>query len=91
QVWRDLMAVDLSFFRSETSQRLRSEGKAEGRAEGRVEGQAEAVLLILDRRGLPLTDEAVHRIRTCTDPDTLHHWLERAITATTTEDLFTQH
>ncbi|WEH35334.1 hypothetical protein PZB75_19395 [Streptomyces sp. AM 4-1-1] len=76
------MAVDLSFFRSETSQRLRSEG--------RVEGQAEAVLLILDRRGLPLTDEAVHRIRTCTDPDTLHHWLERAITATTTEELFAQ-
>ncbi|MFD5102682.1 hypothetical protein [Streptomyces albidochromogenes] len=63
QIWRDLMAVDLSFFRSETAQRLRGEGRAEGRAED--------ILLLL------------------TDLDTLSVWFDRAITATSAEEVFT--
>ncbi|MBD0842746.1 hypothetical protein [Streptomyces sp. TRM68416] len=76
------MSVDLSFFRSETSQRLRAEGRAEGRAED--------VLLILDTRGIEVPDAARERIASCTDLDELRTWLTRAVTATTADDLFTE-
>jgi hypothetical protein len=82
ETWRHLMAVDLSFFRSETSQRLRAEGRAEGRAED--------ILLILTERGLDIPDTARERITTCTDLDTLRTWLTRAVTADAAEDLFTE-
>ncbi|WP_326699300.1 hypothetical protein OG909_19555 [Streptomyces sp. NBC_01754] len=81
QIWRDLMAVDLSFFRSETSQRLRAEGRAAGRAE--------AVLMVLERRGVAVSQEIGARVTACTDTDTIDRWLTRAITAATAEDLFT--
>ncbi|MGW7208281.1 hypothetical protein [Streptomyces sp. NPDC054837] len=76
ETWRQLMAVDLSFFRSETSQRLRAESRAED------------ILLILTERGLDIPDTARERITTCTDLDTLRTWLTRAVTADAAEDLF---
>ncbi len=75
------MPVDLSFFRSETSQRLRAEGRAEARAEG--------VLLILDARGIEVPEAARERITSCTDLDELRTWIIRAVTAATADDLFT--
>ncbi|MFF1294143.1 MULTISPECIES: hypothetical protein [unclassified Streptomyces] len=78
ETWRHLMAVDLSFFRSETSQRLRAESRAED------------ILLILTERGLDIPDTARERITTCTDLDTLRTWLTRAVTADAAEDLFTE-
>ncbi|WP_349239956.1 hypothetical protein [Streptomyces sp. CC219B] len=82
ETWRQLMSVDLSFFRSETSQRLRAEGRAEGRAED--------VLLILDTRGIEVPEAARDRIASCTDLDELRTWLTRAVTAATADDLFTE-
>ncbi|MZE76196.1 hypothetical protein [Streptomyces xinghaiensis] len=82
QIWRDLMAIDLSFFRSETSQKLREEGRAEGRAED--------ILMILETRGLPVSGEARERITGCADPDVLRHWLSRAVTAGRTEEIFAE-
>ncbi|MGW2840389.1 hypothetical protein ACWCWD_21665 [Streptomyces sp. NPDC001493] len=86
KIWRDLMGADLSFFRSETSQRLREEG----REEGRVEAQAEFVLLTLGKRGITLSPEDTRRIAGCTDPDTLRRWFDHALTATTAQDLFAE-
>jgi len=80
QTWRNLMAVDLSFFRSETSQRLRAEGRAEGRAED--------VLRILQRRGVELSESSRERIAGCTDLELLGAWLDRSLTAATEADLF---
>ena len=74
------MSVDLSFFRSETSQRLREEG--------RVEGYAENILLILSERGIEVTDDVRARITDCADLETLRAWLKRSVTAATAEDLF---
>ncbi|MEU0967033.1 hypothetical protein ABZ357_16990 [Streptomyces sp. NPDC005917] len=82
ETWRKLMAVDLSFFRSVTSQRLRAEGRAEGRAED--------ILLILATRGVEVPESARERITTCADPDLLRSWLTRAVTAETVEALFTE-
>jgi len=57
------MSVDLSFFRSETFQRLRAESRAKGRAED--------ILLILDERGIEVPDDVRARITDCTDLETL--------------------
>uniref|UniRef100_A0AAU3GS57 Rpn family recombination-promoting nuclease/putative transposase n=1 Tax=Streptomyces sp. NBC_01401 TaxID=2903854 RepID=A0AAU3GS57_9ACTN len=78
QIWRDLMAIDLSFFRSESSQRLRAEGKAD------------AVVQVLEERGITITTETRQRIQACTDTETLSRWLTRALTATTAQELFNQ-
>jgi hypothetical protein len=84
QIWRDLMKTDLSFFRSETSQRLR----AEGHEEGREEGLAAGVLLVLEKRGIDVPEDVRQRVTHCADPGTIDVWYERALTATTAEDLF---
>jgi len=75
------MSVDLSFFRSETFQRLRAESRAKGRAED--------ILLILDERGIEVPDDVRARITDCTDLETLRTWLRRSVTTTTAGDLFT--
>ncbi|MGH8968023.1 MAG: hypothetical protein ACRDXB_22240, partial [Actinomycetes bacterium] len=41
KTWSILMSVDLSFYRSRTSQRLRAEGRSQGRTEGLAEGLEE--------------------------------------------------
>ncbi|MFI6490614.1 hypothetical protein [Streptomyces sp. NPDC050564] len=88
EIWRYRMSVDLSFFRSETSQRLRTEGRAEARAEGRLQVRIEDILLVLGERRIEVSDDARERITACTDFDVLRTWLLRSITATTSEDLF---
>ncbi|MFE7774293.1 hypothetical protein ACFU5O_10375, partial [Streptomyces sp. NPDC057445] len=85
QQWRQLMAVDLSFFTSPISEEIRDEGRAEGRTESR----AEDVLLVLEQRGLDVSEPARDRITGCTDPEILRHWLARAVTAPSTEAIFT--
>ncbi|MES5824410.1 hypothetical protein [Streptomyces sp. RG80] len=78
ETWRQLMAVDLSFFRSETSQRLRAESRAED------------ILLILDARGIGVSEATRERITNCMDLETLRTWVTRAATAATAEDLFVE-
>ncbi|WP_405681638.1 hypothetical protein [Streptomyces sp. NBC_01238] len=86
QQWRNLVAVDLSFYKSFMSEEIRDEGRAEGRARGRAEG----LLLILAVRGLAITDEIREKITGCDDPQLLHEWLNRAATAATVEDVFAE-
>jgi hypothetical protein len=70
------MAVDLSFFQSETAQKLRAEG------------QAEALLMLLGHRGVEISGEDRDRIVGCGDPDVLSLWFTRALTATSTAEIF---
>src|SRR5687767_1065359 len=86
--WRHLMAVDLSFFQSQTAQQLRAEGRAEGEAKGQAKGQAKAVLVLLGHRGVEVGEEDRERIIGCGDPDVLDRWLKRALTATSTAEVF---
>ncbi|MEV5775880.1 hypothetical protein AB0L49_32365 [Streptomyces antimycoticus] len=92
KIWSDLMSALLNFFRSEHAQRafaeVRAEGRAEARAETRVEVRAESVLRVLNTRGLEVTAEVRERVRACKDPDLLDTWLDRAVTASRTEELF---
>ncbi|MFJ4656521.1 hypothetical protein ACIP5Y_35090 [Nocardia sp. NPDC088792] len=80
KTWRQLMTVDLSFFRSETSQRLRAEGKAQG--------LAGAILKSLNARGIDVRPETQERIIGCTDPEVLDTWLDRSFTVDSADDLF---
>ncbi|MEU8630452.1 hypothetical protein AB0C43_37630, partial [Streptomyces sp. NPDC048669] len=110
QQWRNLVAVDTSFYTSFMSEEIRDEGRNEGRAQGRDEGraqgraegraegqaegqatgQAEGLRLVLEARGIALTDETREKITTCTDPRLLQQWLQRAATATSAEEVFAE-
>ncbi|WP_345024683.1 hypothetical protein [Actinomadura keratinilytica] len=78
-------------WKSEFAITHRAQGRAEGRAEGRVEGQAEgeakSILLILQARGITVPDDIRNRITNCTDLDQLDHWVQRAATINTAEEL----
>jgi hypothetical protein len=60
----------------------------EGIAEGEARGKAEAVLKLLDARGLSLSQEQRQQVTSCTDTAQLDLWFERAITVTTVAEVF---
>lgn len=86
QQWRNLVAVDTSFYKSFMSEEIRDEGRAEGQAKG----QAEGLLLVLEARGIAVTDEIRKKVADCDDPRLLQRWLQRAATATSAEEVFTE-
>jgi hypothetical protein len=57
-------------------------------AEGRVEGEAKSILLVLAARDIPVSDHIRDRVTTCTDLDQLEHWVQRAATINTADELF---
>jgi hypothetical protein len=65
----------------------REEGREEGRGEGRRRALAQAVIAVLDARGLTLDDGARARVLAETDEERLHAWLAAAATATSTDDV----
>lgn len=80
QQWRNLVAVDLSFYISPLSEEIRDEGRAQSRAED--------VLLILGVRGIDITDEIREKVTACGDPELLRRWLARAALAATAGEVF---
>lgn len=59
---------------------------AQGVAQGMARGEAEALLVVLDARGVRVDAEADARIRACTD--LLRTWLRRAASAHTVAEVF---
>jgi hypothetical protein len=59
-----------------------------GKAEGKAEGEAEAILLVLEARGLDITADQRARITSCTDLTQLKTWVRRAATITIASELF---
>ncbi|MFE5548411.1 hypothetical protein ACFQ71_31935 [Streptomyces sp. NPDC056534] len=88
EIWRNLVATDLSFYKSYLSEEIRDEGRAEGRTEGRARASADAILLVLEQRGLDVPDDVRARVTACDDLETLRLWLTRAVTAATAEEIF---
>jgi PD-(D/E)XK nuclease family transposase len=70
----------------------RAEGEVTGFAKGEVtgfaKGKAAAVLAILSARGIPVSDESRARIESCTDVAMVDRWISRAVTVSSTEQLF---
>jgi hypothetical protein len=82
--WRNLVAVDLSFYKSYLSEEIRDEGREQGRALSR----AEDVLLVLEQRGITVSGNVRDRVTSCDDPDVLRAWLLRAVTAASADEIF---
>jgi hypothetical protein len=64
------------------------EGKLEGELKGKLEGKRDALLRLLARAGIPLTEDQRSRIRECTDAATLDRWFDNAFGAKTASDVF---
>ncbi|MEU1671498.1 hypothetical protein ABZ752_05645 [Streptomyces roseifaciens] len=62
----------------------------EGKAEGRVRGSAQMVLRVLDNRGILMPPATRERIMDCTQMLTLERWMDRALTASTIDELFVE-
>jgi len=87
-LWRKLVAVDLSFYKSPLFQEIRDEAHDKGRDEGQAQRAAEDVLAVLVERGIDVPEDARERINGCGDLEILRHWLRRAVTAPAAEDIF---
>ncbi|KAB8181002.1 hypothetical protein [Microbispora catharanthi] len=64
------------------------QGREQGREQGRAEGEIEAILTVLDARGLDIPAEARERISRCSDLHLLEKWIRRAVTVTSVDELF---
>jgi hypothetical protein len=54
----------------------------------RASAQAEGILVVLETRGVSVTDEQRERITSTTDLDLLQTWLRRAVTVASADALF---
>ncbi|MGW2910021.1 hypothetical protein ACWC9X_06140 [Streptomyces asoensis] len=81
ELWRNLVAVDLSPYKSYIFEEFRDEGRAQRGAED--------IVLVLEARGLDVSDEIRERVTGCDDPDLLRDWLTRAVTVSSAEAIFT--
>ncbi|GAA1436359.1 hypothetical protein GCM10009601_63560 [Streptomyces thermospinosisporus] len=79
-LWRNLVAVDLSFYKSYIAEEIRTEGE--------IHRGAQDVLLVLEQRGLDIPDAVRSRVLECHDPEILRQWLARAVIATEAEQIF---
>jgi len=64
------------------------EARDEGKTEGQNEGKTQAVLAVLQARGIAVDDASRTRILACTDLATLDRWIVRAATVSTLADVF---
>jgi predicted transposase YdaD len=74
--------------REEGRREGRAEGEAKGRAEGEAKGKAQAILAVLEARGLAITDAQRAAVVGCTDVEQLERWVRQAATVKTAEALF---
>ncbi len=61
---------------------------AKGQAEGEAKGEAKSILRVLERRRIGISLDQRERVLACTDLATLERWLDAAVTASSTEELF---
>ncbi|WP_394838453.1 Rpn family recombination-promoting nuclease/putative transposase [Pendulispora rubella] len=65
-----------------------AEGQAKGLAEGRAEGFRRAISKLLAVRSVVLSETGRSRLEACEDSQILEQWYDRAITATTEDEIF---
>jgi hypothetical protein len=68
----------------------RAHDRAEGLAEGRVEGKREALIALLEARGVSLDEAARQRIAAERDPDRLDRWIARSVQCATAAALLAE-
>ncbi|KUL33554.1 hypothetical protein [Streptomyces regalis] len=81
EIWRKLVAVDLSFYKSYIFEEIRDEARAQRAAED--------ILDVLEVRGIDVPEAVRERITSCDDPEILRRWHRRAVIAPSAEQIFT--
>lgn len=66
---------------------LEGQARAQGEAQGKAEGMREALLAMLEVRGLAVSNGERASIETCTDVAQLRQWVERAVMAASTSEV----
>jgi hypothetical protein len=69
------------------AERLIERGKLEGFQDGKLEGLREALLRLVSRAGIALTEDELARIQACDDVATLDRWLDNVLGAKTGVDV----
>jgi len=75
-------------FQSEFAQKYFFEGKHEGKEEGELKGEAKMLLRIIDRRGVAISSHDRERVMSCAGASQIEAWADRALTATTRDEIF---
>ncbi|HWB37931.1 MAG TPA: hypothetical protein VHA75_18090, partial [Rugosimonospora sp.] len=81
--WETFMALPANQYRSEYFRTLATEYEQIGEARG----EAQAVLTVLDARGIAVPPAARERVVACTDLARLQTWVRRAATAATLDEV----
>lgn len=74
-------------FMQEIFERARREGELRGELRGELKGLREALLRLISRTGITLSDSDRARIQTCEETATLDRWLENVLGAKTLADV----
>jgi Arc/MetJ-type ribon-helix-helix transcriptional regulator len=85
---RKFVAQGLEMGRQEGRQEGRQQGRQEGREEGHLEGERQALLKVLEARGLTVSAAARRRILACMEQAQLERWLGQAVTVKSVQELF---
>ena len=64
------------------------QGREEGREEGHMEGERQALLRVLEARGLTVEGAARERVLACTDLAQIERWLSQAVKVQSVQELF---
>jgi hypothetical protein len=82
------MATSEHKYLSDFARKYYGEGYGQGEAMGESKGARSALLIVMDARGIVVSDEDRARIDACADVGTLDTWLARAAQAATSGDVF---
>ncbi|SDI04939.1 hypothetical protein [Nonomuraea jiangxiensis] len=63
-------------------------GRAQGMMIGEIEGRVRALLVVLEARGLQISEDYRIKIESCVDNYQLTAWIVHAITAETADEVF---
>lgn len=72
----------------EWQSRLANTSRAKGFGEGFAEGMATALAIMLETRGITVSEEVGERVMSCTDTEQLGKWLRRAAVTREVEEIF---
>jgi len=75
-------------FRSDIALENQALGEARGRREGEARGKANAVLAVLEARGITPRPEERERILSCLEHPRLDRWVRQAVTVSDSSELF---
>ena len=70
------------------AEQLLAEGEARGVVQGELRRAAASILTVLEARELSVTADVRARIEGCEDLEVLQHWLTRAATAASSDQIF---